>query len=200
MLPRLLERRSPLAASLILGVWWGVWHAPAFWGFGGGKEGGAIMFLLFTVYTIVLAVLFTAIWLRSGGNLLICAVFHASLNATENWVKAMLPGVAEEAAPTFIFAGVCLGHGSRNRLGMGTSSEVDRDGLRHSCHARRALTQKRKTARGLTFLTAARRSRQLTLPWSANKAPFDDGHRPRHEVNPFTEPSSSPVKSTVLSE
>ncbi len=108
MLPRLLERRSPLVASLILGLWWGVWHAPAFWGFGGGKSGGAVMFALFTVYTIALAVLFTAVWIRSGGNLLICTVFHASLNATENWVKAILPAVAEDAAPTLIFAGICL--------------------------------------------------------------------------------------------
>ena len=31
-LPRLLEKRSPLIASLILGVLWGLWHLPTFLG------------------------------------------------------------------------------------------------------------------------------------------------------------------------
>ncbi len=108
MLPRLLERRSPLVASLLVGLCWGVWHAPAFWGLADGKEGGAVMFVLFTVYTVALAVLFTLVWIRTGGSLMICCVLHASLNATENWVKAVLPAVGDDAAPTMIYAALIL--------------------------------------------------------------------------------------------
>lgn len=105
LLPTLLERHTPLTASLIVGIVWGLWHAPAFWGFTSGKEGGATMLALFTVYTVALSVLFTLLWLRTGGNLLLCCVLHASLNATENWVKAVFPAIAAEPEPTLIFAG-----------------------------------------------------------------------------------------------
>ena len=107
-LPRLLERHSPLVASLLLGLCWGLWHAPAFWGIAPGKQGGAPMLALFTIYTVALSIVFTWFWLRNGGSLLFSCLFHASLNTSENWIKALAPPVADSSAPTLIYATVIL--------------------------------------------------------------------------------------------
>jgi membrane protease YdiL (CAAX protease family) len=79
---RVLERRhSPLTASLVLGVMWGLWHAPLDLSHGFGVSGPAAV-LVRLVWTLPLAVLFTWIFDASGGSVVVALLMHTSLNYT----------------------------------------------------------------------------------------------------------------------
>jgi membrane protease YdiL (CAAX protease family) len=75
-LPRLLADRSPLAATLILGVLVAGWHAPLFLT---GLYGQVPLRVLFIVTTTVL---YTLLAQGSGGSVLLAMLFHAAWNAT----------------------------------------------------------------------------------------------------------------------
>ncbi|HHX63819.1 MAG TPA: CPBP family intramembrane metalloprotease [Chloroflexi bacterium] len=77
-LPRLLARWSPLRASMVLGLLWGVWHLPLFYIAGAGQA-----FMppdLFLALPVAFGVFFTWFYLRTGGNLFTALWFHASIN------------------------------------------------------------------------------------------------------------------------
>ncbi len=81
LLPFLQKKRSPLLASLILAVIWGLWHLPFFWS--GGWPGGVMGVVFFLLMEITpLAILFTAVFNRFEGSLPIVMVLHASINTT----------------------------------------------------------------------------------------------------------------------
>jgi uncharacterized protein len=80
-LPRLLARRSALAASLILGVLWGVWHLPTFFVPGAPQYGLPIP--AFVLLTTAYSVLFTWIFLHTRGNVLIATLFHGAINLSQ---------------------------------------------------------------------------------------------------------------------
>ncbi|HEX2742369.1 MAG TPA: CPBP family intramembrane glutamic endopeptidase [Rubrobacter sp.] len=77
-LPRLLLRHKALAASLILGVFWGLWHLPLVW------TEGATMYQqpiwLFFVDILAKSVLFTWVFLHTRGSVLLAMLLHASTN------------------------------------------------------------------------------------------------------------------------
>jgi len=73
-LPRLLEKFSPLAASLILGLIWGLWHLPLH--FIPSTTQSAIPIWEFILQTVVLAVLYTWLHLGTGGSVFIAVLFH----------------------------------------------------------------------------------------------------------------------------
>src|SRR5206468_5078438 len=79
-LPRLLQRRSPLVASVGLGVLWAFWHLPLYFIPDSGKYGGS--FALFLVVVVCMAIFMTAAHLGTRGSLLIAVLFHTSANAT----------------------------------------------------------------------------------------------------------------------
>lgn len=79
LMPELLRRMNPLAASVVLGVAWGLWHLPIDLHAGFGVRGpGAI--LMRVIYAIPVTVLFTWFYLRSNGSLLVALLLHASLD------------------------------------------------------------------------------------------------------------------------
>jgi membrane protease YdiL (CAAX protease family) len=87
-LPRLLGDNSPFKASLILGLIWGIWHAPIYFVAGSGqndmlRNGGSFvaLFPAFVVWTMGLAVLFTWVYKMTNGNLLAAILFHTAVNA-----------------------------------------------------------------------------------------------------------------------
>lgn len=80
MQPWMQRRYSPLVTSLIIGVVWGLWHFPLHaMGFYGGNGEDVLNQLFISPW---LAILFTWIYNRSGGNLLLALVFHTSINNT----------------------------------------------------------------------------------------------------------------------
>ena len=92
-LPRLLERRSPLVASLTLGVIWAAWHLPLAT-VGDLSPSG-------TLNVLVAAVVFTWLFQRSGGSALLAVLFHAAHQNSVRYLGAVFAG-AERAQQDWI--------------------------------------------------------------------------------------------------
>lgn len=99
-LPRLLRRYRPVTASLIVGSCWWAWHATMFTlqGFNAGHF--ALAFLLLTSGSVV----YTWLYLRSGGGLSIAVVAHASAHLSNSNIV-----VPADSLPFIVqTASVCL--------------------------------------------------------------------------------------------
>jgi membrane protease YdiL (CAAX protease family) len=83
-LRKLMQHSKPFKASMIVGFLWGIWHTDnQFWE--GIFKGSTVpLFVLcgHTLETMAIAVLFTWVYLRTNGSLLICILFHAAINST----------------------------------------------------------------------------------------------------------------------
>ncbi len=90
-LPRLQVKFSPLVASLILGVFWAVWHAPA--RFGGvaamSLEDTLINFMIIALVTVI----FTWFYNRTKRSILAPALLHASMNTTGAFLLGSLGAI-----------------------------------------------------------------------------------------------------------
>jgi membrane protease YdiL (CAAX protease family) len=74
LLPRLGKRHTPLESSIIVGLLWGIWHLPRYLEQGGGP------FVLFMIRIVADSILYTWLFNRTGGSLLLTTIFHASGN------------------------------------------------------------------------------------------------------------------------
>ena len=77
-LPRLQTTYGSIAASIVIGVVWGLWHAPLY--FTGVYSGGIESMMGRLLWTIPLAFLFTWIYNRTHGSLLMTVLLHTSVN------------------------------------------------------------------------------------------------------------------------
>ncbi len=82
-LPLLQERMTPLAATLLVGVLWGIWHFPArpdilFGAYGVG--GGILLLGILVVRFLFLSVVMTYFYNRVGGSTLIAIAMHGLHN------------------------------------------------------------------------------------------------------------------------
>jgi hypothetical protein len=93
-LPRLLESRQPLAASLVLGLLWGLWHLPI--ALTPGSPLGATPWYLVLANTMGLAILHTWIFYHARASILIAILFHAWNNMLSIGLRSWFP---ETAAP-----------------------------------------------------------------------------------------------------
>lgn len=88
-LGRLQHLHGPLGGTLILGVLWGLWHAPIYLPgdiMEGGVTGGLVSFGVFVVAAIGLAVIFTWVFNNTRGSLLIAFLLHASIDALPTYI------------------------------------------------------------------------------------------------------------------
>ena len=83
-LPRLVERHGAIAASIILGLVWTLWHTPLFWAPAGSSISGMpVTVLTIGAYAGVLigiSFLYTWVLARTGGSVLMAVVIHPSFN------------------------------------------------------------------------------------------------------------------------
>jgi len=79
LLPALLNKMSPLRASIVLGFVWGLWHLPIDLYSGFGVTGFGAIFIRI-LFAIALAIIFTWFYLCSKGSLLIAILLHTSGN------------------------------------------------------------------------------------------------------------------------
>ena len=77
-LPRLLERSPPLNTSVRLGLIHAAWHIPLF--FIPGMPQTQVSFPLFTLGVVSIAIFDTALYLRTGANLLLAIFVHFLAN------------------------------------------------------------------------------------------------------------------------
>ena len=78
LLPRLLVRHRAVAASLILGLYWWLWHLPLVWTEGSAIEGQPLWLLLLDL--MAKSLIFTYVFLGTQGSVLIAILLHASTN------------------------------------------------------------------------------------------------------------------------
>jgi uncharacterized protein len=111
-LPRLEHRYSPVVATLILGLAWGVWHVPLY---------GPLGF----VVPLVLAFFYTWLYNRTG-SILLCILLHASFTPAQDHL-VLLPDDVVDAGQlggidfvifgTYVAAALLLIGLTRGRLG-----------------------------------------------------------------------------------
>ena len=89
VLPRLLERHSPLRATAVLAPIWAVWHWPLW--LLRGLPHRYWPFLVFFLIVAPLTVLFTWLHLRTGGSVLAATLFHGSVNTAIHFLPALPP-------------------------------------------------------------------------------------------------------------
>jgi len=94
LLPRLLDRYSPIASSVLVGLAWGVWHLAAFTFPGAALPShfdinlGTIA--LYCLNTVALSLFYTYLHLRSKGSVFVAILLHAFFNAASNIVLDFL--------------------------------------------------------------------------------------------------------------
>ena len=94
-LPRLLAARNALVASLILGVFWAFWHLPLFFIAGTSQHlfgSSLIEFGIFAVGVIGLSVIYTWLYIKSGGSLWSAILFHFTYNWGVSFQASLLAG------------------------------------------------------------------------------------------------------------
>jgi membrane protease YdiL (CAAX protease family) len=127
-LPLLLEKRSALTASLILGVLWGLWHLPTFLVPGTPQYG--LPLTAFVILTIEYSILMTWVFLHTHGSVLIATLFHGAINlsqgfflggiegASRYWLLSIVYGVAA------LIAAVVLGLNASRRTAATSPARV----------------------------------------------------------------------------
>lgn len=101
-LPRLQKKYTAITATIILTAFWAIWHWPLFLyrpGFDGMDLAGA-MGWLFSLLTG--SILLTWLYNSSGGSLLVCAIFHATIDI------AFLADFADENIKNYLGALITL--------------------------------------------------------------------------------------------
>ncbi len=97
-LPLLLRRHSALVASAVLGVIWALWHVPLFvTGYVPWADAAAVFALSFV---------FTAIYLRTAGSVLIAFLLHASINGAGEFFVPLFAG-ADRVRMYWILVALC---------------------------------------------------------------------------------------------
>jgi uncharacterized protein len=86
LLPRLQARHSALAASVVVGILWGLWHVPQF--LMADNQLAETSFGWFLLEIIANAVLFTWVYNNTRGSLLLALLFHTSINITYLFLSA----------------------------------------------------------------------------------------------------------------
>lgn len=126
-LPRLQERHGPLVATAFLAVVWGMWHLPNVL-FGGWT---GLSFSLWLAATVAAAFIYTWVYNRTGGSILMAALLHGAINGSSGLVTGLLPGFNDALnlplygadALAFTIAAVVLVVASRGRLGYRAQKE-----------------------------------------------------------------------------
>jgi membrane protease YdiL (CAAX protease family) len=104
-LPRLLQKRSPLATGLSLGVIWGFWHLPL-WLMGGMPMSELLPYVgAFMVSIISLTVVMTWIFMRTSHSLVPMVLAHFTMNFALNLAVDGL-GLAPQIPVFYIIAGL----------------------------------------------------------------------------------------------
>ena len=71
-------RYRAVSASLILGLYWWLWHLPLVWTEGSAIEGQPLWLLLFDL--LAKSLIFTYVFLGTQGSVLLAILLHASTN------------------------------------------------------------------------------------------------------------------------
>lgn len=112
-LRRLLLSKSPAVSAVLLGAVWAAWHLPLFW-IGGTTQRALTAFgllpalLCYLLYTVIVSLFITLLYVKSGGSVLLCILFHA----LSNFSLGMLPLIfSKGGAAVFLLVWFCASLG-----------------------------------------------------------------------------------------
>ncbi len=97
LLPKLLERRGPLAASLVVGVVWYLWHLPLYIATG-RFEMTATFLLGYLVQNVAWSFLHTWFFRRSGGSAFLAVFLHTAGNYSVYLLVTLFPALEQAPA------------------------------------------------------------------------------------------------------
>jgi len=97
-LPGLLGGMRPLWAGLIVGIFWSVWHLPLF--FFSGSTQSMIPFAGYAVFTTVMSLVYTVVWIKTAGAMFYPLVLHTTSNLAHGIL--MLIGTPEGQKTFFL--------------------------------------------------------------------------------------------------
>jgi len=123
-LPRLQQRHDPTTAALVVGLAWGLWHAPLF--AIDGTVQRSVPVAAFGIQILTTSVVYTWLWNRTESLPLVIA-FHAAFN-TSVGLLPILPDAAGSPTPLWVALVLAVGIAAaligvtRGRLGMPSSS------------------------------------------------------------------------------
>jgi uncharacterized protein len=92
-LPRLQAKHGALLASIIIGLFWGFWHIPAWVAWSTSKPSW-LPILVMIINTVPAAIVFTWLFNRTRSNLLLVCLYHASI-ANKAYFLPKLPTFTE---------------------------------------------------------------------------------------------------------
>lgn len=92
LLPTLLNRLKPIPAAILVGVIWGGWHLPILLAANASLQVGMAEFGAIFCGSIAMSVILTWLYLKSRGSILICILFHNSVNAGAYYFLSGFPG------------------------------------------------------------------------------------------------------------
>lgn len=94
-LPHLLRKFGPVVSSLVLGFFWTFWHIPAFFVPGVAIPSAFALtagtIFLYLLNNTALSFIFTGIFLRTRGSVLLAILLHAGSNASSNIIYSIFP-------------------------------------------------------------------------------------------------------------
>jgi membrane protease YdiL (CAAX protease family) len=97
LLPKLLERRGPLVASLVVGVVWYLWHLPLYVATG-RFEMTATFLLGYLVQNVAWSFVHTWFFRRSGGSALLAVLLHTAGNYSVYLLVTLFPALEQAPA------------------------------------------------------------------------------------------------------
>lgn len=95
-LPKLFQLFNPFKSSFVLGIVWAIWHFPKFFLDGSiqfelADEYGVMMALVgYTLYTILLTLMMTLLFVKTNGSVWAAMLFHAMSNFSHGFVTILL--------------------------------------------------------------------------------------------------------------
>ncbi|MBZ0112128.1 MAG: CPBP family intramembrane metalloprotease [Thermoanaerobaculia bacterium] len=105
LLPKLLERRGPLVASLIIGVVWYLWHLPLY-AATGRFEMTATFLIGYLIQNIAWSFVHTWFFRRSGGSAFLAVFLHTAGNYSVYLLVTLFPALEQTPATEAIYIGV----------------------------------------------------------------------------------------------
>lgn len=103
-LPRLQARRSALAASLIIGPLWALWHLPLWLTGDPGRT--PTLYAAFVVSVIAMSIILTWVYNSTGGSFLMVVLLHATANLPVTLVRDELGSRA--TVPVVLYFGLLV--------------------------------------------------------------------------------------------
>lgn len=99
-LPALQREHNPLISSLIVGIFWALWHWPHF-----AVKDSIMMvnyhnFLWFTVFTLLYSISYTWLYNSTKGSLFTASLYHAATN-TSNTILFVKANIAKSVFPFY---------------------------------------------------------------------------------------------------